>query len=122
MLTSRREIPEVSIKPPARMKSGMARRGKLEAPEKRFSGTTLSDALPLKNRKIIAAMERPKPMGTSMSVSKITTARMSHSMPNLLSSRFHPCRDAHESHQADHEHQAAGDRQDAIDPAHLYPN
>src|SRR5688500_7335623 len=46
-LTRRRDMPDVSIRPPARMKSGIASSGKLEAPAKRFNGTTLSEVAPL---------------------------------------------------------------------------
>jgi len=84
MLTSRREIPEVSISPPARMKSGIARRGKLEAPEKRFRGTILRGAVPFHTSRIIAESERAKPMGTLMIVRTMTIPRTSHSTPLLL--------------------------------------
>jgi hypothetical protein len=63
------------------MKSGMASRGKLDAPEKRFKGTTLRDAVPFHNRKIIVVIERAKPMGTLMSVRRIIIPRMNHSTP-----------------------------------------
>jgi hypothetical protein len=85
MFTNRREIPDVSIRPPARMKSGMASSGKLEAPEKRFRGTTLRDVVPFKSKKMIAAIERPKPIGTLMSVRRTIIPRMSHSTPLHLS-------------------------------------
>ena len=56
-LTRRWEMPEVSMRPPARMKSGIASSGKLEAPEKRFSGTTLSDAAPVQSMASMVAIE-----------------------------------------------------------------
>ena len=49
--TRRSEMPEVSISPPARIKSGIASSGKLDAPENRFNGTTLSDAATLPEQK-----------------------------------------------------------------------
>ncbi len=79
MFTRRREIPDVSMSPPARMKSGMASRGKLEAPEKRFSGTTLRDAVPFQSRRMIVVIERANPMGTLMTVRRTIIPRMSHS-------------------------------------------
>src|SRR5919201_7042645 len=42
--TRRSEMPPVSMRPPARMKSGIASRGKLEAPENNVSGTSVSGA------------------------------------------------------------------------------
>ena len=57
-------MPEVSIRPPAKMKSGIASNGKLDAPEKRFNGTTLSDAVPFQRRKRMVVIERPNPIGT----------------------------------------------------------
>jgi hypothetical protein len=80
MFTKRSEIPEVSMRPPARIKSGMANKGKLEAPEKRLRGTTLREAVPFQNRKMIVVIERAKPMGTLMIVRKTIIPRMSHSM------------------------------------------
>ena len=86
--TSRSEIPDVSISPPARMKSGIASSGKLEAPEKRFKGTMLIDAVPFHMRRMIVEMERANPMGTFMTVSTMTIPRMSHSTPHHLLSGF----------------------------------
>ena len=45
------------------MKSGIASNGKLDAPEKRFSGTTLSDAVPFQRRNRMVVIERPNPIG-----------------------------------------------------------
>jgi len=56
-VTSRCEMPPVSISPPARMKSGIARSGKLEAPEKRFSGTTLSEVAPVQSTARMVAID-----------------------------------------------------------------
>src|SRR5678815_846324 len=86
--TSRSEIPEVSMRPPAKIKSGMASSGKLEAPEKRFRGTTLRDAVPFQMRRMIAEMERANPMGTLMAVSAMIIPRMSHSTPHHLLSWY----------------------------------
>jgi hypothetical protein len=91
MFTRRSEIPDVSIRPPARMKRGMASKGKLEAPEKRFSGTTLREAVPFQNRNMAVVIASPKPMGTPRIVRKMITPRMSHSTPVRFLSLL-PCR------------------------------
>src|SRR5262245_2780134 len=77
--TSRSEIPEVSMSPPAKMKSGMASRGKLDAPEKRLRGTTLRDAVPFQRRKRTVVIERAKAIGTLMIVRAMIIPRMSQS-------------------------------------------
>jgi hypothetical protein len=83
--TKRSEIPEVSISPPAKMKSGIASKGKLDAPEKRFRGTTLRGAVPFQRRKSIVVTERAKAIGTLMTVRATIIPRMSHStLPYLL--------------------------------------
>jgi hypothetical protein len=56
-LTSRWEIPDVSMRPPARMKSGIASSGKLDAPENRLRGTTESDEAPVTRIASIVAIE-----------------------------------------------------------------
>src|SRR3990172_2218190 len=80
-LTSRREMPEVSMRPPARTKRGGARRGKLEAPANRFRGTTLREVDCFQSRKRMVVMLRPKPMGTLITVRRTITPRISHSTP-----------------------------------------
>jgi hypothetical protein len=64
----------------------MASSGKLDAPEKRFKGTTLRGAVPFKRRKIAVVIERANAIGTLMTVKKTIIPRMSHSTPlELLS-------------------------------------
>src|SRR3989304_4647507 len=75
--TRRREIPDVSMRPPARMKRGMASRGKLEAPEKRFSGTMERAVVPFQRVTMMVVIVRPNPMGTLMTVRRTTIPRMS---------------------------------------------
>jgi hypothetical protein len=69
------------MRPPARMKSGIASRGKLEAPEKRFKGTTLRDVVPFQKMKRIVVRVRAKPIGTLITVRRMIIPRMSHSTP-----------------------------------------
>jgi hypothetical protein len=66
------------------MKSGIASRGKLDAPEKRFRGTTLRGAVPFHNRKITVVIERPKAIGTLITVRRMIIPKMSHSTPLQL--------------------------------------
>jgi hypothetical protein len=72
------------MSPPARMKSGIASRGKLDDPEKRFRGITLRGAVPFNRRKIAVVIERAKPIGTLMTVRATIIPRMSHSTPLQL--------------------------------------
>src|SRR5262245_32386656 len=78
-LTSRWEMPEVSMRPPARMNSGMASSGKLEAPPNRFNGTTLSEAAPVHRMARIVAIESAYPIGSLIAVRPTITPRMIHS-------------------------------------------
>jgi hypothetical protein len=78
--TRRWEIPDVSMRPPARMKSGMASSGKLEAPEKRLSGTTLRETEPVHRMARMVAIESANPIGTLRMVRRTIIPRMNHSM------------------------------------------
>src|SRR5512145_168110 len=78
-LTRRWDIPEVSMRPPARMKSGIASSGKLDAPEKRLKGTTLRETAPVHRMARIVAIESAKPIGTLRTVRRTITPRMNHS-------------------------------------------
>jgi hypothetical protein len=70
-LTSRREIPPVSIKDPARMKKGTARRGKESEPVKIFWGTMTSGMFPFIRRPRMEANPMLKAMGTLIATREI---------------------------------------------------
>jgi hypothetical protein len=63
-LTRRMEIPPVSIRAPARMKNGIAKRGKESEPVKIFWGTMIRGMSPLSRRPKIEANPMLKAMGT----------------------------------------------------------
>jgi hypothetical protein len=65
-LTSLIEIPPVSIKAPARIKKGTAKRGKESQPVKIFCGTMIRGMFPFIRRPRIEASPMLKAMGTLM--------------------------------------------------------
>jgi hypothetical protein len=67
-LTSLREIPPVSIKAPARMNRGMARRGKESQPVKILCGRIIRGIFPFNRRPKIEARPMLKAMGILMAV------------------------------------------------------
>ena len=77
-LMSRVEIPVVVISPPARMNSGMASRGNLDAPPKIISGIAASGAVPWISTTTMVAMASTNPMGTFRADNNKTRPRTTH--------------------------------------------
>ena len=71
---SRFEMPALVIRPPARMKSGMASSGNFDPPPKIMSGMAASGAVPWSATTTMVAIARTKPMGTLSAERPMTTA------------------------------------------------